>query len=97
MSPSGALRRAPNGLAASAAITPPSSGIQAGPASPSAIRAISGLQQRRVAAPWPTPARRGAQQADGDGPGESLLDPSERPEPEPVPERPKSRKRLGKR
>ena len=26
--------------------------------------------------PWPTPRRRGAQQADGDGSGESLLDPS---------------------
>ena len=27
--------------------------------------------------------------ADGDGPGESLLDPSERPDPEPVPDRPR--------
>jgi hypothetical protein len=49
------------------------------------------------AEPWPTPARRGAQQADGDGPGESLLDPSERPEPEPMPDRPSSRKRRRSR
>jgi hypothetical protein len=47
------------------------------------------------AEPWPTPARRGAELGqNGDG---SLLDPSERPEPEPVPERPSSRKRRRNR
>jgi hypothetical protein len=47
------------------------------------------------AEPWPTPARRGAEPGqNGDG---SLLDPADRPEPEPVPERPSSRKRRRNR
>lgn len=48
--------------------------------------------------PWPTPARRGGgPPADDNGQGGSLLEPSDRPEPEPVPERPSSRKRRRNR
>jgi hypothetical protein len=49
------------------------------------------------AEPWPTPARRGAEPAQGNGDGGSLLDPPDRPDPEPVPERPSSRKRRRNR
>ncbi len=49
------------------------------------------------AEPWPSQARRGADPADGNGQGGSLLDPSDRPDPEPVPERPSSRKRRRNR
>ena len=49
--------------------------------------------------PWPTPQRRGApppEDGDGNGQGGSLLAPSNGKEPEPVPERPSSRKRRRK-
>lgn len=49
------------------------------------------------AEPWPTPSRRGAEPAQGNGDGGSLLDPSDRPDPEPVPDRPSSRKRRRNR
>jgi hypothetical protein len=46
------------------------------------------------AEPWPTPQRRGGPPpADENGQGGSLLEPSNGQEPEPVPERPSSRKR----
>lgn len=48
------------------------------------------------AEPWPVPARRGGPPAD-DGRGEALLEPGDQPEPEPVPERPSSRKRRRNR
>ena len=49
--------------------------------------------------PWPTPQRRGGpppEDGNGNGQGESLLAPSNGQEPEPVPERPSSRKRRRK-
>ena len=51
------------------------------------------------AEPWPTPQRRRGQPPpeDGDGQGESLLGPSNGQEPEPIPERPSSRKRRRNR
>jgi hypothetical protein len=50
------------------------------------------------AEPWPAPQRRGGQPpADQDGHGGSLLEPSNGHEPEPVPERPSSRKRRRNR
>jgi hypothetical protein len=49
------------------------------------------------AEPWPTPQRRGEPPPeDGNGKGRSLLGPSNGQEPEPVPERPSSRKRRRK-
>jgi hypothetical protein len=48
------------------------------------------------AEPWPVPARRGGPPAD-DGRGEAPLEPGDQPEPEPVPERPSSRKRRRNR
>jgi hypothetical protein len=50
------------------------------------------------AEPWPTSQRRGEPPPDeGNGPGGSLLEPSNGQEPEPIPERPSSRKRKRNR
>ncbi len=51
------------------------------------------------AEPWPTPQRRRGEPPpeDGNGQGESLLGPSNGQEPEPIPERPSSRKRRRNR